>query len=175
MSLPVVGKAHEASAAQPFTWFVYGSSLDPEAFAAWARDHGYAPPDLGQGRPAALPGFRLAFDVVSRFWGGAVASLTEAEGETVEGLALALPGAARGMVEHKEGVISGLYAPQEVTLRLADGTEARAVAFRAAPERRLPRDAPPSPAYLDAVIRGARAAGLSAAWLRTLEALRAAR
>ena len=40
--LPVVGKAHEdARAGAPFTWFIYGSSLDRDAFAHWAGEHGY--------------------------------------------------------------------------------------------------------------------------------------
>jgi len=41
--LPVVGKAHEdARASAPFTWFIYGSSLDRDAFAHWAKEHGYS-------------------------------------------------------------------------------------------------------------------------------------
>ena len=74
--LPVVGKAHEdARAGAPFTWFIYGSSLDREAFAHWAGEHGYRVPDFSGARAARLDGYRLAFDVQSRFWGGAVASL----------------------------------------------------------------------------------------------------
>jgi gamma-glutamylcyclotransferase len=172
MPLPVFGKAHEAKASADFTWFVYGSSLDRAAFAAWAEGHGYAVPDLSRGRPARLPGHRLAFDVVSRHWGGAVASLAPAEGDAVEGLAVPLPGSARGLVDHKEGAVSGLYEAFEVTLRTADGAELPAVAYRAAAGRRLPQDAAPSPAYLDVLLRGARAAGLSPRWIARLEALR---
>src|SRR5438067_12952161 len=111
-SLPVVGKAHEAGAAdRPFTWFIYGSSLDRAAFAAWAAEHGYRVPDFARAVAARLDGYRLAFDVESRFWGGAVASLVEAEGGRVEGVALPLGAEARGLVDHKEGAISGLYEP----------------------------------------------------------------
>src|SRR5512146_2917279 len=102
-SLPVVGKAHEAGAGAPFVWFIYGSSLDRDAFAAWADEHGYRMPDFARAQPARLDGFRLAFDVQSKFWGGTVASLRAAPGEHVEGLALPLPGEARGLVDHKEG------------------------------------------------------------------------
>src|SRR5579863_1872075 len=102
-SLPVVGKAHEAAAGAPFVWFIYGSSLDREAFSRWAGEHGYRLPDFARAHAARLDGFRLAFDVQSRFWGGAVASLREAPGEHVEGLALPMPPAARGLVDHKEG------------------------------------------------------------------------
>jgi gamma-glutamylcyclotransferase len=171
MSLPVFGKAHQAQASADFTWFVYGSSLDRAAFAEWAAAHGHALPDFAPSVPARLPGYRLAFDVLSRHWGGAVASLAEAPGDFVEGLALPLPGAARGLVEHKEGVVSGLYAALPVTLQLTSGGEREALAFRAAPGRRLPADAPPSAAFLEVLRRGARASGLSREWVERLERL----
>jgi hypothetical protein len=171
MSLPVFGKAHELAASADFTWFVYGSSLDRAAFTDWAAEHGYALPDFSRAVPARLPGFRIAFDVVSRHWGGAVGSLAEAPGDFVEGLAAPMPGEARGLVEHKEGVVSGLYAPLPVVLELRGGGECPALAFRAAAGRRLSADAPPSPAFLDALRRGARAWGLSAEWMARLEGM----
>jgi hypothetical protein len=172
MALPVFGKAHEAQAGRDFTWFVYGSSLDAAAFAEWAAAHGYPPPGFAGARPARLEGFRLSFDVISRHWGGAVASLAEAPGEVVEGLAVPLPGEARGMVEHKEGAVSGLYTAFPVTLAPLDGgAPIEAVAFRAAPGRRLPQDAPPAPAYLEVLRRGARERGLSPGWLARLTRL----
>src|SRR5437667_12590395 len=116
MGLPVVGKAHEAGGGAPFVWFIYGSSLDLEAFRAWAGEHGYRVPDFSRASAARLDGFRLSFDVRSRFWGGAVASLAEAPDQHVEGISLPMAGAARGLVDHKEGAISGLYRPMNVEL-----------------------------------------------------------
>ena len=176
MTIPITGKAHEAAAGADFTWFVYGSSLDRAAFAEWATAHGYVVPDFARARPARLAGWRLAFDVVSRFWGGAVASLAEAPGEFVEGLAVPMPGTARGLVEHKEGAVSGLYTALEVSLQPTGGGPAiPAVAFRAAAAHRLPAEARPAPAYLAVMVAGARAAGLSEAWRARLEALAKAR
>jgi len=175
MSSPfhVVGKAHEAPEGIDFVWFVYGSSLDREAFAAWASQHGYRLPDLSKARPARLRGFRLAFDAPSRSWGGAVASLVESPGDHVEGLALPLPGEARGLVDHKEGAISGLYAPFHVSLDPVDGgAPLSAVAYRSAPARRLPSEEVPSPAYLEVLLKGARQVGLSPEWVARLESLR---
>jgi len=170
--LNVVGKAHEAKRSGDFVWFVYGSSLDAEAFGAWAAQHGYRVPDLSRGRPSRLRGFRLAFDALSRSWGGAVASLLEAPGDTVEGLALPVPGDARGLVDHKEGAVSGLYAPFDVSLEpLGGGAPVAAVAYRTAEERRLRAEGAPSPGYLAALIRGARASGLSPQWVARLESL----
>jgi gamma-glutamylcyclotransferase len=172
MPIPIFGKAHEAAAGTDFTWFVYGSSLDRAAFTEWAQAHGYAVPDFTRARPARLSGWRLAFDVLSRHWGGAVASLAEAPGQFVEGLAVPMSGAARGLVEHKEGVVSGLSVAVEVTLQPTDGgAPVPAVAFRAAPGRRLPAEAPPAPAYLAVMVTGAREAGLSAEWRARLDAL----
>ena len=169
--LPVVGKAHgEARVGAPFTWFIYGSSLDREAFAHWAGEHGYRVPDFAAARPARLDGFRLAFDVQSRFWGGAVASLREAPGEAVEGLALPMTGEAQGLVDHKEGAVSGLYAPFAVELVALDGGERiAAVAYRAA--RPLDHELAPARAFVETLVRGARASGLSAAWVDRLSRL----
>jgi hypothetical protein len=168
--LNVVGRAHQAASGPGFTWFVYGSSLDAEAFADWARDHGYRVPDFSAARPARLPGWRLSFDAPSRMWGGPVASLSEAPGDAVEGLAVPMPGEARGLVDHKEGAVSGLYEAVPVTLETEAGPVS-ALAFRVAPARRLAQDGPPAPPYLDVMLRGARASGLSPAWIARLEAL----
>ena len=172
MPLPVVGKAHEAAGSKDFRWFIYGSSLSQAAFASWAEQHGYHVPDFAAAVPARLDGFRLAFDVISNFWGGAVADLAEATGQSVEGLALPLPGSARGLVDHKEGVISGLYEPLAVTVApLAGGKPLEALAFRAAADRRLLGDVAPAPAFLKTLIEGAQAAGLSEAYLKALSKL----
>ena len=171
--LNVVGKAHEAKPSAGFVWFVYGSSLDREAFAAWASEHGYRVPDFSHARRARLRGFRLSFDAPSRSWGGAVGSLVESPGDVVEGLAVPMPGEARGLVDHKEGAISGLYVPFEVAIEAgAEGAPLTALAYRTAPTRRLPSEEPPATAYLEVLLRGARASGLSPEWLARLESLR---
>ncbi len=172
MGLPVVGKAHEAGAGAPFTWFIYGSSLDRDAFVAWAAEHGYRVPDFARAQPARLDGYRLAFDVPSRFWGGAVAGLAPSPGDFVEGLALPLPGDARGLVDHKEGAISGLAEPLAVKVTPLDGSAAiDALTFTGAAARRLPREAAPSRRFVETVLRGAKASNLSASYLARLSAL----
>lgn len=173
MPLPISGAAHEARSGPDFVWFVYGSSLDRDAFRAWAGEHGYGLPDFSRAVAARLDGWRLSFDVVSRFWGGATGSLAPAPGARVEGLAVPMPGAARGLADHKEGAISGLYRPVEVSVvPLAGGEPIPAAAYVASPDRRLPAEQPPSPAWLESVLRGAQAAGLSQAWLAELRRLR---
>lgn len=172
MRLSVVGKAHEAGAADAgFGWFVYGSSLDADAFVAWCGEHGYVCPDLAKGIPARLPGYALSFDVMSRFWGGAVASLRPDPESAVEGLLLQMPAEAKGLVEHKEGVISGLFEGLRVRVTKLDGSaEQEAWAFVTAPSRRLPQEAPPSRRFVETVLRGAQRVGLSPTYLQTLQA-----
>lgn len=173
MKLPVVGKAHEAEGASgPFVWFVYGSSLHRPSFEAWATEHGYRVPDLSSGVPARLEGHRLAFDVISRFWGGAVGTPTPSPGDAIEGLAVTMPPEARGLVDHKEGAISGLFEPFAVEVTpLGGGAPLRAVAYRAVASGRAPREIAPAPRWLEVVIEGARAAGLTDDWIRRLERL----
>ncbi len=173
MALPISAPGHQASPGADFVWFVYGSSLDHEAFRAWAAEHGYSLPDASRAFPARLGGWRLAFDVASHYWGGAVGSLVPEAGRSVEGLALPMPGAWRGLADHKEGAISGLYRPRPVEVTpLAGGDPVAAVAYLSSPERQLPAEAPPAEAWLAAVIRGARSSGLSAGWIEELERLR---
>ena len=52
----------------------------------------------------------------------------------------------------------------------AGGPPIPAVAYRAAQERRLPAEAPPAPAYLAVMVKGAREAGLSDAAIEKLKA-----
>jgi hypothetical protein len=74
-------------------------------------------------------------------------------------------------VDHKEGAVSGLFVPFPVKVRDAQGSELAAVAYRAADDRRLPAEAPPSAGYLETLRRGARDAGLSEEWQARLHGL----
>ncbi len=171
--LPIAVPSRAPPGAGAFNWFAYASTLDAEAFRDWCGQHGYVVPNLEAATPARLDGYRLSFDVMSRFWGGAVASLVEAPGQTVEGLLIPLPGEGRTLADHKEGAVSGLYEAFEVVVTpLAGGPRTSALAYRSAPSRRLPQEAPPSPGFLEALIRGARAVGLTPDYLSQLERLR---
>jgi hypothetical protein len=154
-----------------FHWFIYGSSLDVGAFEAWAREHGHRVPDFSRAVPARLDGWRLSFDVRSRFWGGAVGSLLPAPGQSVEGIALPMDDQARALVDHKEGAASGLYAPVDVTVvPLGGGPALSAIAYRASDDRRIPVEEPPSRPWLESVLRGAQRFGLTPAWQQALKA-----
>jgi gamma-glutamylcyclotransferase len=167
MSLPLVPPPSSGAPSTPFVYFAYGSSLDSEALTAWCGEHGYRVPDFAMAKPATLSGWRLAFNVRSRFWGGAVASLIADPQGKVEGVAIPLPGNARDFTRHKEGVLSGLYREIELKV-LSGGTEIAVVAYVAAGDRALPVEEAPSPKFLEAMIRGSTAHGLSPTWVEQL-------
>ena len=164
MSKLPIFSAPQSAAEGDFHWFVYGSSLDFEALAAWCAEHGYRVPDLSRAEPARLRGWRLAFNVRSGFWGGLVASLVADPGASVEGIVLPVPGSALGFVRHKEGVLSGLFDEHEVVAETRTGAPLRCRAYAAAPSRVVP-EGPPSPRFLETLVKGARARGLSAEWI----------
>jgi hypothetical protein len=73
------------------------------------------------------------------------------------------------IVQHKEGVITGMCVEREVEV-FVEGVPVPAVAFTTAPGRRS-LDGPVSPRFMEALQRGARAAGLPEAYLEELRAL----
>jgi hypothetical protein len=150
-----------------FHWFVYGSSLDFEALAAWCGEHGYHVPDLSRAEPARLRGWRLAFNVPSRFWGGLAASLIADPASSVEGILIPVPGTALGFVRHREGVLSGLYQEHEATADSFAGASRPCRVYVAAPGRAVEPGAPAA-RYRETLLKGARARGLSDAWVETL-------
>ena len=161
--------APQATAPGDFTWFVYGSTLDFDAFTEWCGQHGYRMPDLATVKPARLPGWRIAFNVRSNFWGGVVASLVPHEGAVVEGVTIPLPKDSLGFVRHKEGVNSGLFDEKTVTCEV--GAEKReCLVYVASPSRVVPETAP-APRFLATIAKGARERGLSADWIASLEKL----
>lgn len=161
--------APQATAPGDFSWFVYGSTLDFDAFRAWCGEHGYRMPDLATVKPARLPGWRLAFNVRSNFWGGVVASLVPDPGAHVEGVLLPLPADSLGFVRHKEGVNSGLFDETKATCEVA-GEKRACLVYVASPSRVVPETAP-APRFLATILKGARERGLSPEWIASLEKL----
>ena len=159
--------APQATANGDFAWFAYGSTLDFDAFRSWCSEHGYRMPDLATIRPARLPGWRLAFNVRSNFWGGVVGSVVPDEKGVVEGVLIPLPADSLGFVRHKEGVNSGLFEERDAVCEV-DGEKKACRVYVAAPARVVP-EAPPAPRFLATLIKGAKERGLSKEWVESLE------
>jgi gamma-glutamylcyclotransferase len=145
------------------SWFAFGTALDRAALEDWRSQHGYAFFELPPGQLAEAVDVTLAFDFPSRFWGGRVAGLTAAPGRRVYGVVYDIPGVDWPVVRHKEGALTGMC--EELPVQLADGTSAIAFTTRAA---RRSTEGPVSAGFVEAMQRGAAAAGLPPAWLEEI-------
>lgn len=149
-----------------FRYFAYGSALSRRHIGEWAAEHGVDARLFAHGTPAVLRGYRLVFDVESRFWGGRVADLVEDKDGVVHGVLFDIPPPARDAVLRKEGVPTGLSQELDVTVQ-AGGEDVAAKAFVARPEKRGP-PGPASSRLLTYLLEGAQERGLPESWLAEL-------
>lgn len=149
-------------------YFAYSTILDRAAFEEWRSQHGYDFFDLPEGRLAEALDVSLVYDFPSRWWGGRVAGLAEAKGASVWGRVFEIAEKDWPIVQHKEGVVTSMSVERPVRVRL-DGEEVEATAFTTNPVR-ASGDGPVSARFVEALSRGAQAAGLPAAWVASLAA-----
>lgn len=139
-------------------YFAYSGVLDREAFEAWRAEHSYEFFNLPQGRLAQAIGVSLVFDFPSRWWGGRVAGLADSEDSSVYGLLFEIDSKNWPIVQHKEGVITGMSVERLIRVKV-DGQDFEARAFTTNPER-ASQTGPISTDYVEALVRGATNAGL---------------
>jgi cation transport regulator ChaC len=150
-----------------YRYFAYGSALSKRHIGEWAAEHGVDARLFARGIPAALRGYRLVFDVESRFWGGRVANLAEDKDGVVHGVLFEIPVPAKEAVLRKEGVPTGLSEEIDVTVS-AEGKSLAAKAFVARPEKRS-EPGPASGRLLAFLVEGAQERGLPATWVEHLK------
>jgi gamma-glutamylcyclotransferase (GGCT)/AIG2-like uncharacterized protein YtfP len=137
-------------------YFAYGSNLDPEQMRERCPDHHV----VGL---AELRDHRIVFPLTSHDWGGGVASIGVAHGESVWGVVYELSAADLASLDGYEGYRGpgdqhNVYDRETVSVQLVradDGSfprRLRAWTYVARPAN----PAPPSRRYLDALLRGAR-------------------
>src|SRR3989442_91894 len=156
-----------------YRYFAYGSALSKRHIGEWAAEHGVDARLFARGAPAVLRGYRLVFDVESRFWGGRVANLAEDEEAAVHGVLFEIPPPAKDAVLRKEGVATGLSEEIDVSVE-AEGKRIAAKAFVARPEKRG-EPGPASGRLLAYLIEGAQERGLPACSTQAARASMAAR
>jgi cation transport regulator ChaC len=150
-----------------YRYFAYGSALSRRHIGEWAAEHGVDARLFARGAPAVLRGYRLVFDVESRFWGGRVANLAEDKDGVVHGVLFEFPPPAKEAVLRKEGVATGLSQEVDVTVEV-DGKPVQAKAFVARPEKRSD-PGPASGRLLAYLIEGAEERGLPPEWVAQLK------
>ncbi|MFY1827603.1 gamma-glutamylcyclotransferase [Myxococcus fulvus] len=148
-------------------YFAYSTILDRAAFEEWRQQHSYGFFDLPEGRLAEAVDVDLVYDFPSRWWGGRVAGLADAPGGRIFGRLFEIRGQDWPIVQHKEGFVTGMCVERAVKVRV-DGQEVEATAFVTNP-RRASQDGPVSPRFVEALVRGAQAAGLPAEYVERLK------
>ncbi len=158
--------ASEPASAEPdFLYFSFGSNLDVE------RLHIHCP-SARFVLPARLAGHRLAFSIESRnTWHGGVADVLPSPDDEVWGALWAIAGEHSRALDEQEGVFREppAYRRYPVTVTTAAGDSVSCRCYRVvAPD---PDGFAPSPAFIDTLLRGARAVGLPADYVARLEAI----
>lgn len=166
-----VMKARDGAGQGTRRYFAYSTVLDREAFLEWRDQHGYGFFELPKGVHGEVEDLALVYDFPSRWWGGRVAGIQDAPGARVCGVVFEIAEKDWPIVQHKEGAVTGMSVEKPVKVKLTDGTFVDATAFATNPARRSLEGAV-STRFVDALVRGARSAGLSEAWVTALEGAR---
>ena len=95
-----------------------------------------------------------------------MAGLVDRPGASVHGLLFRIPGKDWPIIQHKEGLVTNMCVERVVRVRTG-GRELEATAFTTAANRRS-KEGPISARFVDALVRGAEAAGLPAPWVASL-------
>ena len=148
-------------------YFAYSTVLDREAFVEWRSQHAYDFFDLPEGQLAEALDVDLVYDFPSRWWGGRVAGLKDAPGTSVFGRVFEIGGKDWPIIQHKEGAVTNMSVERTVRVRMG-GEVVEAVAFTTNPVRAAAQG-PVSPRFVEALVRGARSAGLPAEWITRLQ------
>lgn len=162
-----VMKARDSAGQGVRRYFAYSTILDREAFLEWRDQHSYGFFELPKGTLGEAADVSLVYDFPSRWWGGRVAGLTDAQGQTVHGVVFEIAAKDWPIVQHKEGFVTGMCVERPVQVKLATGALVEATAFTTNPTRQS-SDGPVSQRFVEALVRGARSAGLSEAWVQSL-------
>jgi len=163
----IVMKAREAAGQGTRLYFAYSTILDRAAFEEWRGQHGYDFFELPKGTLAEAQDLGLIYDFPSRWWGGRVAGLKDAPGQSVHGVVFEIAEKDWAIVSHKEGGVTGMCVERPVKVKI-DGKLVDATAFTTNPQRAA-TDGPVSDRFIEAIVRGAKAAGLPAAWIERLQ------
>ena len=153
-------------------YFSYGSNMNQANMDRFCDRIGKGRIDLRTRMPriGIVKGYKLDFNYHSTLMGGGAANMEPSERDQVEGVLFEMTGDDMAVLDDKEKAPSYFHRIL-VTVTLEGGIEARdVVAYVACEERKAPFS-PPTKAYKQDIVEGAKAYGLSEAWIRKIEAL----
>jgi gamma-glutamylcyclotransferase (GGCT)/AIG2-like uncharacterized protein YtfP len=138
-------------------YFAYGSNMASKEMDDWCPEHRF----LG---PARLEDHRLELRRRSRRWKGGAADIVRAPREVVWGALYELPNGKLDALDPKEGV-GFAYRRRELEV-LIDDEPRKAFAYEVIEKE--PEEVPPTRAYTEQMVNGARERGLPEGYVRTL-------
>ncbi len=165
----MVMKARDAAGQGNRFYFAYSTILDRAAFEEWRAQHSYEFFDLPEGRAGEAVDLTLVYDFPSRWWGGRVAGLKDAAGQSVHGLVFEISEKDWPIIAHKEGGVTGMCVERPVKVNVG-GQLVDAIAFTTNPTR-ASMDGPVSDRFIEALARGATTAKLPSEWVTKVAAL----
>jgi hypothetical protein len=149
-------------------YFGYSTVLDRAAFDEWKNQHAYEFFQLPEGQVGEAVDVELVYDFPSRWWGGRVAGLADKPGSSVFGRLMEIQGKDWPIIQHKEGAVTGMCIEREVSVRV-EGKTVKAIAFTTKPARKSTEGAV-SQRFVEALVRGAKTAGLPQSYVDQLAA-----
>ncbi len=142
-------------------YFSYGSFLDSENLKKHAPNAKYL-------KRAVLLDFEVQFNFLSKTYDGGVTGVEPAAGKKAQGVLYNVPPDEMEKLDIIEGVPSGIYYRETVTVVDEDGNEHRAETYRTT----VPKGPfTPTRRYLGLMIKGAREHGLDPDYIKELEDL----
>jgi hypothetical protein len=156
-------------------YFAYGSNLNAKAVSEWCRHFGHRPPALKGGKPAVLDNYRLGFPIYNEYWGGGTADIVYDPGKYVMGVLFDFTEAEIAILDQKvarkvdsAGRELGVYKRIEVRISpLGKGEPVKAITYQGVNADRY--HVPPTQHYMELLIQGAYAHGLSMMWISYLQ------
>lgn len=127
---------------------------------------------IGASRVARLNGFRLAFNVTDAIGAERYANIVPTPGATVWGVAYWCSPAAMAALDEYECVAEGCYNRRWINVETIDGERLKVEVYIGG-ERFAVAEGRPSEWYLKIILEGATQHGLSAEYVRAIEALAA--
>jgi cation transport regulator ChaC len=153
-------------------YFSYGSNMNQENMDRFCKKIGRPLIPLKDRAPrrATLKGFRLDFNYYSTLMKGGAANLEWSPDDQVEGVLFEMSEDDMKTLDEKEKAPS-FYHRILVTVTLENGQSIDSVITYVACDDKKTQFAPPTLDYKSDIVEGAKAFGLSSAWIEKLEKL----